>query len=425
MRVAVVGGGITGLATAWFLRRRAPGAAVTLYEAGERLGGKIQTDRLGGQPVELGPDTFLARVPWAVELCRQLGLGDELVAPATGKAYVWTRGRLRAIPHGTVFGVPRRLAQLRGVVSAPGRARAALDLVMPASRFGVDPSVADVVGTRLGPEVLERLVEPLIGGIHAGRADRLSFRSVAPQVPLDGRSLMRALRRSDAARPGEGPVFLGLRRGLGRLVERLVECLDGVDIRLASPVTSLDALDADAVVLTIPPPAAAPLVPDASGDLGAIPYASVVTVTLSYPPMVLDGSGFLVPRVDGRLLTACTWTTAKWGRAGDPTLLRASAGRIGDERALDLDDDTLVERLHGELAEAMHLPAPPGDRLVRRWPRALPQYDVGHDARVTRIENALPPNVFVAGAAYRGVGIASCIRQAELVAEKVGALQEP
>ena len=426
--VAVVGGGITGLATAWFLQQA--GAAVTLYEAGGRLGGKIQTSSMDGVPVELGPDTFLARVPWAVDLCRELGLSDDLVVPATGKAYVWTRRRLRPLPGGTVLGVPARLGPLAraGIVSPAGLARAGLDLVLPRHSGGDDPSVAEVVGGRFGAEVVDRLVEPLIGGIHAGRADRLSLAAVAPQVagPASapgGRSLLRALRKAPAGPGGPGsPVFLGLRGGLGRLTARLAECLHGVDVRLDAPVTELLP---GRVVVTVPAFAAADLLPAAADDLRAIEYASVVTVTLAYEPGALagplDGSGFLVPRIDGRLMTACTWLTSKWPdlAGGGRVLLRASAGRIGDDQALALDDATLAARLHGELVEAMGLRREPEEALVTRWPRSFPQYDVGHQARVARIETALPPGVVVAGAAYRGVGIAACIHQARQAAATV------
>ncbi len=423
--VAVVGGGITGLATAWFLRDR---AAVTVYEASGRVGGKIETTSLLGVPVEAGPDTFLARVPWAVDLCKALGLGDELVAPATGKAYVWTRGRLRPLPEGTVLGVPRRLGPLAraGIVSPWGLARAGLDLVLPRPPAGGadDRSVREVIGKRFGPEVVNRLVEPLLGGIHAGRADRLSLAAVAPQVAEAAgrsRSLLLGLRSGPAA--GNGPVFLGLRGGLQTLVDRLAK---EVDVRLNTPVEPLADLGADAVVLAVPAYAAARLVPaEAARELEAIEYASVVTVTLAYAPDALpgplDGSGFLVPRVDGRLITACTWTSSKWPQPGADgvVLLRASAGRIGDDRALRLDDEALVGRIHGELAEAMGLRAPPTGSLVSRWLRSFPQYDIGHVARVARIEALLPPNVAVAGAAYRGVGIAACIHDAERAASAV------
>lgn len=442
-RVAVVGGGITGLATAWYLAKA--GATVTVVEAGAWAGGKIRTGELAGVPVEAGPDTFLARVPWAVDLCRELGLGDELIAPATGKAFVWTGGRLAPLPGRQVLGVPTALRPLlrAGVLSSAGVARAALDLVLPASRFGPDPSVADVVGRRMGREVVERLVEPLVGGINAGRADRLSLAATARQI-ADGaarhRSLVMGLRQAPPA--PAGPVFLGLTGGLQRLVDALAAGLD--DVRLGVPVTSLartaagvyrlelpdgDGVEAEAAVLTVPSYAAAGLLsglsPAAATALAAIRHASVVTVTLAYPPSALarplDGAGMLVPRVDGRLLTACTWSTSKWPALAESgmVMLRASAGRDGDERAMDMGDDEVVRRVNDELADAVGVRGRPKDALVTRWPNGFPQYDVGHQARVTSIEAALEadaPGVLVAGAAYRGLGIAACIEAAQRAA---------
>ncbi len=441
--IAVIGGGITGLATAWYLQQA--GATVTVLEASPRAGGKIRTDELAGVPVEAGPDTFLARVPWAVDLCRELGLDGELIAPATGKAFLWTGGRLAALPARQVLGVPTALRPLlaSGVLSRAGVARAALDLALPPSRFGPDPSVAEVVGRRMGHEVVERLVEPLVGGINAGRADRLSLAATARSI-ADGaarnRSLVLGLRRAPPA--PAGPVFLGLTGGLQRLVDALAARLG--DVRLGAAVSCLtrddaggyrlelaggDRVEADGVVVTVPSYAAAGLLaelsPAAATALAAIRHASVVTVTLAYPPSVLarppEGAGMLVPRVDGRLLTACTWSTSKWPALAESgmVMLRASAGRDGDERAMDMDDDEVVRRVHDELAEAMGVQGRPKDSFVTRWPNGFPQYDVGHRARVTSIEAALDadaPGVVVAGAAYRGLGIAACIEQARQAA---------
>lgn len=439
-RVAVVGGGITGLATAYYLRKA--GVAATVIEAGDRLGGKIQTLELGGVPVEAGPDTFLARVPWAVELCRELGLGDELVEPATGKAFLWTGGRLKPLPERHVLGVPTALRPLlrSGVLSNAGVARACLDLVMPRSTFGPDPSVADVVGRRLGRQALERLVEPLVGGINAGRADALSLAATARPIAEGAsrhRSLVLGLR---GATPGAGgPVFLGLAGGLGRLVARLAAEVG--DVRLDTSVLEVGAgfrlrcepgpdVEADAVVVTVPPFAATamltPVAPAAVALMAGIRHASVVTATLAYPPAAvggpLEGAGMLVPRVEGRLVTACTWSTSKWPAlaAGGMVLLRASAGRDGDDRAMELPDEEVVRRLHDELAPVLDLRSRPGATLVSRWPRGFPQYDVGHQARVDAIEAALgteAPGVFVAGAAYRGLGIAACVEQARRAAD--------
>jgi len=449
-RVAVVGGGITGLATARFLRQS--GLTVTLVEAGNELGGKIQTRELAGVPVEAGPDTFLARVPWAVGLCRELGLEDDLVAPATGKAWLWLGDRLRPLPECHVLGVPTALAPLvrSGVLSAAGVARAALDLVLPRNDPGPDPSVAKVVGRRMGREVVERLVDPLVGGINAGRADGLSLAAAARPIAEGAgrsRSLVLGLRQAPPA-PG-GPVFLGLTGGLHRLVDRLAEEVGTV--RLGTTVTQITAaggayrlectpgpdIEADVVVVTVPAFAAARMLsalsPGATEQMAAIRHASVVTASLAYHPSALvrplDGAGMLVPRVEGRLITACTWSTSKWPAlaASGMVLLRASAGRDGDDRAMELDDAEVVRRVHDELTEALDLREAPVASLVSRWPQGFPQYDVGHQARVDDIEAALAadaPGVLVAGASYRGLGIAACIEQAwragELVVNAAG-----
>lgn len=446
-RVAVVGGGVTGLATAYYLRKA--GVAVTVLEAGAGPGGKIQTTELAGVAVERGPDTFLARVPWAVDLCRELGLGDELVEPSTGKAFLWTGGRLRPLPERHVLGVPTALGPLvaSGVLSRAGAARAALDLVLPRSRHGADPSVAAVVGRRMGREVVDRLVDPLVGGINAGRADVLSLAATARPIAEGAarhRSLMLGLRAAGAG-PG-GPVFLGVRGGLQRLVERLAEEVG--DVRTGTAVRSIEAagaggytlacgagpdVAAGAVVVTVPAFAAAGMLeslsPAAARHLGAIRHASVVTTTLAYRPSALprplEGAGMLVPRVEGRLLTACTWSTTKWPAlaASGMVLLRASSGRDSDDRAMELPDDEIERRLHDELARALDLAEPPEASLVSRWPQGFPQYEVGHRARVDAIEAALAadaPGVAVAGASYRGLGIAACIEQARRAAGRAG-----
>ena len=455
-RVAVVGGGITGLAAAYFLQRA--GADVTLVEAGDRLGGKIRTQELEGVPVEAGPDTFLARVPDAVELCRELGLGNDLVAPATGKAFLFIGGRLRPLPERHVLGVPTALGPVlrSGVLSRAGVARAALDVVLPRSRFGDDPSVAEVVGRRMGRQVVDRLVDPLVGGIHAGRADRLSLASTArplADAAASSRSLALALRSRPAGPTSgpEGPVFLAVAGGLERLVDRLRQVLtDKTDIRVATAVTGLDRTEAgwrvacrpgppvevDACIVTTPAPLAARLLemvaPTAASKIAGIRYASVAVTSLAYQPSALprplEGSGYLVPRVEGRLHTACTFSTTKWPALSGSglVLVRVSAGRDGDDRPAGLDDGELVARLHAEVADAIGATEAPVASLVTRLPGSFPQYDVGHGARVEAVDVALAsaaPGVVVAGAAYRGLGIAACIGQARAAVDRLAALR--
>ncbi|MCU1450454.1 MAG: Protoporphyrinogen oxidase, partial [Acidimicrobiales bacterium] len=356
--VVVVGGGVAGLATAWYLQRA--GVEATVLEAADRAGGKVRSAELDGVRLDVGPDTFLGRVPWAVELCRDLGLGDDLVQPATTRAWLWSRADLRPLPQGLALGVPLDFTALArsGVVSPAGVARAALDVVLPQSRLPADPSVADVMEARLGREVLERLVDPLIGGINAGRSDRLSLAAVAPDLAGAARrhrSLILGLRAErKKAPPSDAPLFLGLRGGMERLTARLA---DEVRLETSTPATAVTrsdnsrpavttgdgaSLEADAVVLAVPARDAARLLrgtsPKAAASLDHIRYASVAVVTLAYDPTSvshpLDGSGFLVPRVDGRLLTACTWFSSKWPdvRPHGRVVLRCSAGRDGDQR---------------------------------------------------------------------------------------------
>lgn len=448
--VTVVGGGITGLAAAWELATN--GARVTLVESAPRLGGKIVTEDVGGRAVDVGPDAFLARLPDAVQLCQELGLEDELVGVATDSAWLWMRGRglrrggLRPLPAGTVLGAPAGLAALAragwsGVVSPAGVARAGLDLVLPRQDLGADPTVGDLITARFGREVHERLVDPLVGGIHAGPSSRLSARAVVPQLATAAasqRSLLLGLGRAQrsAPPPVPGPTFVSLRGGLGRLVTRLEEALRarGVGIELGQPADPLGRSSAGGgVIVTTPAPAAADLVgsvsPEAAAELAAIGHSSVALVVLTYaaeafaghgPPA---GSGFLVPQVERRLMTACSFGSSKWPHWANEgeVVLRVSAGRWGDDRAMAVDDEALVQRLHRELTEALGLRGRPLGARVRRWRNAFPQYGPGHLDRVARIDAALArdaPGLFVAGAAYRGVGLPACIAQGRAAARR-------
>lgn len=440
-RVAVVGGGITGLAAAWELL--GAGAEVTVLEASDHLGGKILTEEMGGRPVDLGPDAFVARTPDALELCREVGLVDELVRAATDQAAVWVRGKLRPLPRDIVLGVPTRLTSVARsrILSSAGLARAALDLVLPGGGFGADRSVGDVVTDRLGQQVHDLLVDPLFGGIHAGPAGNLSVRATAPQLAAAAasRSLVRGVRAQRRADAGERPGFHSLRGGLGRLVERLEQELreGGATIELGTAVESVPVPDADATLVTTPAPVSADLVaassPEAEAELRAIEYASVTVTVLTYPasafPRPPTGSGFLVPHSEGRLMTACSFASSKWPHwAGpDEVVLRVSAGRSGDQRALEMSDVELLQGVHAELVDALALTAGPTRARVARWPSAFPQYRVGHLERVARIEAALErdlPGVHVVGAAYRGLGITTCIAQGKAVARRVLARAE-
>ena len=448
--VAVVGGGIAGLAAAHALATK-HGCDVVLCEASDRLGGKILTSPFAGRMVDEGPDAFLARVPAAVNLARDVGLGDELTAPAAGNAFVTHGNELLPLPKGIVLGVPTDFLELRrsGTVSTAAIGRAALDLVLPGKPLRGDISVGDLVRRRLGAEVHERLVDPMLGGINAGRTEELSLAVAAPQIDAAARtdrSLVRALRRQLAANPPDPsrPVFHAPLGGMAALVEALEKDLRsaGVDIRLDATVSHLRRSaggwdvggvgDVDAVVVAAPAPAAGSLLQTVSTEaavmLRGIEYSSVVLVTFAYPRAAighrLDGSGFLVPRAEGRLLTACSFASTKWAHLSgdDDVVLRASAGRFGDERALDTDDDALVALLHGELAELLGITAEPSATRVSRWPNAFPQYRPAHLDRMAQATAALAdaaPEVALAGAALRGVGIPTCIASGQAAADAV------
>ena len=440
-RVAVIGGGITGLAAAWELTRA--GLSVVVFETSPTLGGKIRTSPLGDLPrVDEGADAFLARVPEAIDLATEVGLGDSLVSPATGSAFVALDGRLHPIPPGLVLGVPAGLTGLARsrLLTWPGKARAALDVVLPRRPIAHD-SLGRTIRDRFGDEVLERLVDPLVGSINAGDADHLSLVGATPQIAAvaeRSRSLLVGLRRNPPPQPG--PVFLTPLDGMGALVERLARALvaAGAEVRPATPVGGLepgpdgrghrvDGEVFDAVILTAPAYASAhllrPTMPGVADDLAAIPYAGVVMVSAVVPGESLAGvpvgSGYLVPKPVQRDVTAVSFASRKWvhwNPLDGSQVLRISLGRYGNERALDLDDEAVVEVALGEVRGHLGLAADlqPSAVRVGRWPAAFPQYLPHHLDRVQAIEAGLrkaSPTLVVAGAGGRGIGIPACIRQ--------------
>ncbi len=457
MHVVVVGGGVTGLAAAWEASAD-PAVRVTVLEAAERIGGKVRTSTItlddGTEMViDEGADAFLARVPDAVELCGELGLTDELTQPAIGRAKVFVDGELRFLPERTVLGVPLDIESLAlsGLLSDEGVAAAAGELVREDAPEAHDVAIGPYLAERYGPELVDRVVGPLIGGINAGDIDELSLRAVTPQLAdaaAEGASLSRALQRRQPAVTDDRPVFHALLGGTGRLVDGLAGGLvdRGVAIRTSTPVAALrrdgdawavqlgdgSVLESDGVVLATPAPVAAALLSalstDAADELGSIHHSSVTLVTLVYDaadvPMPLDASGFLVPRSAGLVLTAASFGSSKWAHWDDGrhVVLRVSAGRTGDERQADMDDDELVSALRADLSTTMGLDATPVGVRVSRWPLGFAQYTVGHLDRVERIEAAVArdcADLVLAGAAYRGLGLPACIRQGRAAARQL------
>jgi oxygen-dependent protoporphyrinogen oxidase len=506
-QVIVIGGGVSGLATAYHLLHPADGIPprVSVLEAEPRLGGKVATEPVAGTPADTGPDALLVRLPAVTDLLRELGLEDLLRPPASTGAFVWSRGRLRPLPAGSLFGVPDRIWPLlrSGLLSPVGALRAGGDLVLPRRLHAgaptgdptprsptprdptprdlttqdlttQDPTIEQLLRPRFGTEVYQRLVEPLLGGIHAGSAARLSARSAVPELAelaAGHRSLYLALRRR-GPRAG-GPALMTLQGGLGRLVQALRDAVEAAPggrvltgeraravsrgqsgwtvltgepavltgepaVLTGEPAAGQRQRSADDVVLTAPAWECARLLagslPPGPGTelvaaLRGIPYVGVATVTLAYHRPVtahpLIGTGFLVPPREGRLLVGCTWLSQKWPHLAEAphALVRCLVGRDGDQRWAELDDAALVTAVRGELAEAMGLRADPLAALVRRLPGAMPQYTVGHAGRLAAIDAALSrlPGLYLTGAAYRGIGIASCLTQAKATASAVAA----
>jgi oxygen-dependent protoporphyrinogen oxidase len=427
MRVAVVGAGLSGLAAALDLTEA--GCDVVVLEGSDRVGGKLRVEQVGDLTVDVGAESMLARRPEGVDLVRRLGA--ELTHPATTQASVWTRGALRPLPP-TVMGVPADLDALlaSGIVTERPTGRS---IPVPDD----DVSVTDFLEPRVGREVVDRLVEPLLGGVYAGHASRLSLRAAAPQVlalgpdPLAGAAATRA-----GTRTLDTPVFGGVVGGLGTLPRLVVERGD-LDVRLGStvravtaeagrwsvavgPVSAIETLVVDAVVVATPAPASARLLaeaaPPAAFALAAVEYASMAVVTAVLDGDVeVPGSGFLVPPVDGTVVKGSTLSTHKWGwlaeRAGGASVVRASVGRAGDTSVLHQDDAEVTRLALADLASAYGDLPPVLATHVQRWGGGLPQYDVGHLGRVATVEAAVArvDGLEVCGAAYHGVGVPAVV----------------
>jgi oxygen-dependent protoporphyrinogen oxidase len=466
--VVVVGGGIAGLVAALDVLDAVPSAEVTVLEASDRLGGKLRLEAVGGHLVDVGAESLLAVRPEGVDLASRVGAGADLVTPATTSASVWSRGALRPMPRATLMGVPTDPDSARGVLTDAEVDRLRHEREWPGGAVEGDVAVGEYVGTRLGRAVVDRLVEPLLGGVYAGHASRLSLRATMPVLwerATRGESLLTAqpertasaeLLASDhgatpasdhGATPSSAPrpAFAGIRGGVGRLPELVADGLrtrgatvrTGVVVRrleregarwrlVVGSATSPRALEADAVVLCVPAaPAArllAPHAPTAARLLGDVETASTAVVTLAVERAglgELPGSGFLVPPVEGRAVKASTFSATKWAWTGELSAevvhLRASLGRAREERVLQREDADLVAVSVVEIGAALGRPLPRVvEAHVQRWGGGLPQYAVGHVDAVAAIRADVErvPGVDVAGATYDGVGIPAVVASA-------------
>lgn len=458
-RIAVIGGGISGLAAAYRLRRLlGPDAEITVVEQGRRLGGKLHAVELAGHRYDVGAEAFLVRRPEADALVRELGLARRLAHPAPAPATIRVGGVSRPIPPRTLLGVPGSAADVADVLSTEGaRLVAAESELPPVDLAGTDISVGSLLRQRLGPEVPDRLVDPLLGGVYAGSADSLGLRATMPQLAarLDaGAGSVVAATGSLLPPPANGtrpPVFGTLDGGLAGLAERLAEA-SGARLRLGLPVRALrrradgwrveigaapapETLDVDAVLLAVPAPAArkllAEVAPAASAAFARVELASMAVVAVALPadaPLpassgVLIGSG--ERHADGTPFTAkaFTYSSRKWPHLNGPgeLLVRGSVGRYGETDLLRHEDAELVRLVLADLAELTGLTARPRDVVVARWGGGLPQYGVGHLDLVAAIERAVAevPGLAVAGATLHGVGLPACVATADAAAARI------
>jgi oxygen-dependent protoporphyrinogen oxidase len=458
--VVVIGGGIAGLAAAHRLTRSAPQVRVTLLEADHRLGGKIVTERHEGFTIEGGPDSFLAAKPRGIGLSDELGIGNALqgITPRPRRAFVLWRGALHELPEGLSGLVPTRLAPLARsrLLSPAGKARAALDYLLPARESDEDEALGGFIRRRLGAEVWERLVEPLMAGIYAADGDQLSLDATFPQLRQAERRHGGLIRGALAARtsarhppPTVTSPFLTPEAGLGALVSALEEQLRNSGVAIITGamaqtltrdgegwvvrVASGETVRADAAIVAAPAPAAAQLLAGIdtalAAELAAIPHASSAIVSLAYRseeiPHPLDAHGYVVPRAEGGPILACTWTSRKWAHRAPRgwELIRVFIGRAGREDVLAADDAALTALAQAEVAARLGARAAPALSRVHRWPLGMPQYLLGHSRRVDRIETAVAtqPGLFLAGNAYHGVGIPDCIASGERAADTAAA----
>jgi len=449
-RIAIIGGGISGLTAAYSLEeQRRAGAEVeyVLYEASSRLGGVLRTEAIDGCVVEAGPDSFVTEKPWAADLCRQLGLGDQLIGSndADRKTYILTRGRLVVMPDGLMFMVPTRILPtgLSPLFSWKTKLRMAQELFHPPRAVDHDESVAEFVQRHYGAEMVDRLADPLLSGVYGGEAANLSVRAVLPRFAEMERThgslgrAMLAARKKMAAGPRKltPPLFTSLKQGMQHLAETVAAKLTTSSVVTNTPVQGIQRWEGgwvvsaglqsdhfDAVIVALPAAAAASVLrmasPQLSAELGAIQYSSSITVGLGYDREVRQslppGFGFLVPRSEGKRLLAATFVHNKFPHRApqDRALLRCFFAGVNAERVWPLNDDQIVGIVRNELQQILGLRAEPLFARVYKWKSAMAQYEVGHLERLDRIERLRQqlPGLALAGNAYRGIGVPDCVR---------------
>ncbi|WP_236341217.1 protoporphyrinogen oxidase [Paenibacillus plantiphilus] len=463
-KIVIIGGGITGLSAAYytmkqFEERRIP-VEITLVEKEGQLGGRINTLHHDGYTIEKGPDSFLARKLPIINLTKELGLEEELTAtnPQARSNFILHKGKLHPMPLGLVLGIPTKLTPFMktGLISPLGKLRAAMDLLLPARKGMDDEALGSFIKRRLGREVLENITEPLLAGIYAGETQNLSLQATFPQFKqmeethrslivgmLAGRKLPQQL--SGLPEIARQSMFLTYKGGLITLVNRLKDAMSSIRILAGQGVVEMKKYDeggyelvldkglplqADGVIMALPSYEAAKLLPGlpASSWLEQVPYISVANIALAYKRedvhFPLNGSGFVVPRQEGRMITACTWSSSKWLHAApsDGILLRTYVGRSGAQYWLQLSDSELIAGVRKDLRDMMGITSDPHFYEVTRCVRSMPQYGISHLVRIREAREQLKytsPGVFLCGAGYEGVGLPDCIQQGRGAAEEV------
>ena len=460
--VVIIGGGITGLSTAYYLQKEAESNNITytLLEKSDRWGGKIYTDEVDDFVVEGGPDSFITQKPWALQLARELGMEERLLPTNDHlrQTFVLNKGKPTPLPDGVFLMIPTKFTPfaLSPLISPLGKLRMGMDLFIKPKLDGKDETLAEFIQRRLGAEALDKIAEPLMSGIYNAEAERQSllatfprFRAIEEKHGSLIKGMLAAQRAAQAAKAkastnGSGSkkspsVFISFQSGMNEFVDELVDRLDG-DLRLATAVTNLSKQDqqyqltlddgskmmADAVVLAIPAYTAADLIqsfaPDAADGLNNIRYVSTGTISLAFKrdgfEHPLNGFGIVIPRSENRSINAITWSSTKFNQRApeDHVLLRVFFGGSRHPEMMDVDDETLYNTVRQELRDIMNVSATPLFHRIYRWRRANPQYDVGHQKRVADIVANLPNGLYVTGSPYGGIGIPDCVRQAKATA---------
>lgn len=459
-KVAIIGGGISGLSAAYYLEKaRRSGARLewTLFEQSSRLGGIVGSEYLQGCVIETGADSFLSEKPWAFELCRELGLEDQFIGSndAQRKTFVLLHGRLVPLPEGLQFIVPASLdAVMRSeLFSEESKRIIANEINLQPRKNDGDESVGSFVSRHFGNEMVERLAEPMLAGVYGGRAANLSMRTVMPRflkMEEEHGSLIRALQGLAGTKQNARPIFTTLKNGMQQLLDAIAAQLDPAAIHTGCAINDLShdgkwvlqrqskgttaSEEFDALIVALPAHVASQLLrnccSDLAGELAKIPYTSSLIVTLGFPKRELEeqrihpeGFGFLVPASEKSRLLACTFVANKFNYrvAGDLVVLRGVLGGARNEAALELSDDNAITLVRREFCEILGIQCQPSFARIFRWPRSMPQYEVGHMERIAQIEDlrAKVPGLSLIGNAYRGVGVPDCIREGRHAAEAI------